>query len=145
MDFASGAGRRILVINRDARLRAELRELLEGWGFQVVDTERADSESHRYGAAAPAIQGVLLALHEAPSGLSLLEHMQRSYPGTPVIVVSDVTQIAIARQAVNLGAQEYVITPFAHELLKTKCLRIFAGSSNPSSEAEGRRSIEPGD
>jgi len=36
-----------------------------------------------------------------------------------------VSNIQIAREAVNQGAQEYVLKPFDHELLKAKCLRVF--------------------
>lgn len=139
MESASGAGRCILVVDPDPALRAQLRDRLQLWGFQVVETDQSQREAGRTtsGPAALAIHGVLLALHEpAPDGLSPLHHTRRSYPGIPVIVISDVAHIQVARQAVNLGAQEYVLKPFDQDLLKTKCLRVFAASSRVSFEAD---------
>jgi two-component system nitrogen regulation response regulator GlnG len=51
--------------------------------------------------------------------------VKRQHPGIPVIVMSAVSDIQLAREAVNQGAHEYLIKPFDQELLKTKCLRIF--------------------
>jgi DNA-binding NtrC family response regulator len=58
-------------------------------------------------------------------GLAAFHRLQRQHPGVPVIVMSNVSDIQVARQAVNQGAHEYLLKPFDQELLKTKCLRAF--------------------
>lgn len=140
MESPSGDGRCILVVDHDPALRAQLRDRLQRWGFQVVETDPGQTDVGRATSESDSltIHGVLLALHEpAPDGLSPLHHTRRRYPGIPVIVISDVAHIQVARQAVNQGAQEYVLKPFDQDLLKTKCLRVFAASlSSPPFESD---------
>jgi CheY-like chemotaxis protein len=115
MDSPPGSGRRILVVDDDPAARAIIRERLGLCGFEVVEAD---------GACPSPIHGVLLDI-PLTGGLAALHTLRQQHPGVPIIVMSHVTEIQIAREAVNQGAQEYVLKPFDQELLKTKCLRVF--------------------
>ncbi|MGD9727190.1 MAG: response regulator [Nitrospiraceae bacterium] len=127
MDFAPGRGRRILVVDADHRTRAWIRDRLCEWGFEVLESETGQEPPAvaANGRILP-IDGILLDLHKTvPDGLAPFRAVQRLHPGIPVLVMSDTSNIQTAREAVNQGAQEYVLKPFDHELLKMKCLRVF--------------------
>jgi two-component system, chemotaxis family, chemotaxis protein CheY len=127
MDSAPGGGRRILVVDSDQRIRAVIRDRLSAWGFEVVEAENGqDGPMPAVDNRVPQIHGILLDVHKpVPDGLAPLHLLRRLHPGIPVIVMSDASNIQTAREAINQGAQEYVLKPFDHELLKMKCLRIF--------------------
>jgi DNA-binding NtrC family response regulator len=126
MNSAPGDGRRILVVDSDAAARALIRERLRVWGFEVVEAENGQSGPVRviHGPLPRPIHGVLLDM-PLTGGLAAFHHLRQQHPGIPIIVMSGVSNIQIAREAVNQGAQEYVLKPFDHELLKAKCLRVF--------------------
>jgi two-component system chemotaxis response regulator CheY len=127
MDSAPGGGRRILVVDDDQRIRAFIRDRLSAWGFEVLEAENAkEGLTPVADGRVPPIDGILLDVHKpVPDGLASLHVLRRLYPGIPVVVMSDASNIQTAREAVNQGAQEYVLKPFDQELLKTKCLRVF--------------------
>lgn len=126
MDSPPGGGRRILVVDNDPHARALIRERLHRWGFEVVEAENGQAGPIRMlgGALPHPIHGVLLDV-PVSGGLKALHSLRQQHPGIPVIVMSGVSDIQMAREAVNQGAQEYVLKPFDQELLKTKCLRVF--------------------
>jgi CheY-like chemotaxis protein len=126
MDSAPGSGRRILVVDDDPAIRALLRERLGLLGFEIVEAEngRAGPIGAIGGSPAHPLHGVLLDMSMA-NGLTALHTLRRQHPNIPIIVMSRVSDIHVAREAVNQGAQEYVLKPFDQELLKAKCLRVF--------------------
>ena len=127
MDSAPGGGRRILVVDNDQRIRAFIRDRLSAWGFEVVEAENGqDGPTTAADDCGPQIHGILLDVHKpVPDGLAPLHLLRQRHPGIPVIVMSDASNIQTVREAINQGAQEYVLKPFDHELLKMKCLRVF--------------------
>ena len=127
MDSAPGGGRRILVVDADHRTRAWIRDRLCAWGFEVLEAETGqEPPAVAVNGLILPIDGILLDLHKpVPDGLAPLRAVQRLHPGIPVLVMSDTSNIQTVREAVNQGAQEYVLKPFDHELLKMKCLRVF--------------------
>jgi CheY-like chemotaxis protein len=126
MDSALGSGRRILVVDEDPAIRALLRERLRPLGFEIVEAENREVGPVVAvdGSSARPLDGVLLDM-SMPGGLTVFHTLRREHPGIPIIVMSRASDIHIAREAVNQGAQEYVLKPFDQELLKAKCLRVF--------------------
>lgn len=130
MDSALGGGRRILVVDSDPQVRSLLRECLRVWGYEVLEADNghggpiAGPMQMIDGCVSYPIHGVLLDM-PLSGGLAAFHTLQRQHPGIPVIVMSAVSDIQLAREAVNQGAHEYLLKPFDQELLKTKCLRIF--------------------
>ena len=128
MDSTPGGGRRILVVDNDERSRAFMRERLTAWGYDVLEAENGQSGRIRMinDSAPHPIHGALLDVYmPMPDGLASLHVLRQAHPGIPVIVMSEASNIQTAREAINQGAQEYVLKPFDHELLKMKCMRVF--------------------
>ena len=118
---------RVLVIDDHAESRGVVATQLTHLGFQVV---QADSAQGCFtlldGSEKRVLDGVVLDLHLAmPDGHNLLLQLRRRDAGIPIIVVSELTDVGRAREAIRLGAQEYLVKPFDLELLRSKCLRVF--------------------
>ena len=58
-------------------------------------------------------------------GMAILQEMRDRHSEIPVIVTALSSEIKRLRDAVNLGAKEYLVKPFDAELFARKCRRIF--------------------
>ena len=102
-----------------------LRDRLEQLGFAIF------TASHAAEALAllkkNSFQGILLDL-EIPGmdRLSMLDQLRKQSHAVPVIVMSaDPTRTAMIK-AIEAGARDYLTKPISYEILKHKCLRLFA-------------------
>lgn len=132
----SPAGRRrILVIDHDDDVRGHLCQELSALGFEVTAEDNGVSGLSRISSnweTAP-FHGLLVELQmPVLGGLAVLQEMVERFPTVPVIAMSDAAHIGKLRQAVKLGAHEYVIKPFDSELLRRKCLCVFLNGAEPS-------------
>jgi DNA-binding NtrC family response regulator len=128
MELSSPADRRILIVDDDPQVRAIIGERLQHWGFEAVEADSGHAGLMRiiFDSVRHPIHGVLLDLHmPILGGMAVLQEMREQHPTIPVIVMSEVNEIHTAREAVKLGAREYVMKPFDHDLLKAKCFRVF--------------------
>ncbi|GKS60217.1 hypothetical protein YTPLAS18_37440 [Nitrospira sp.] len=118
---------RVLVVDDHAESRGIVTTQLSHLGFQVIEADSAEGCLTLIdGAENPRVEGVVLDLQLAmPDGHNLLSDLRRRHAGIPVIVVSELTDVGRAREAIRLGAQEYLVKPFDLELLRSKCLRVF--------------------
>ena len=57
------------------------------------------------------------------SGMELLSRVLRLYPGTPVIVISGVSDQEHAQSLINLGAFDYLLKPFRLEVVEESVKR----------------------
>jgi DNA-binding response OmpR family regulator len=122
-DFS--VGKRILIVDDQETILFFLRDRLEQLGFAIFAASN--------GAEALALlqkdsfQGILLDL-EIPGmdGLSMLNQLRKQSNAIPVIVMSaDPTRTAMIK-AIEAGARDYLTKPISYEILKYKCLRLFA-------------------
>lgn len=127
--------RRILVIDHDEEARDVVCEQLLKLGYSVASEESGLSGLVRIEqekAQAP-IDGLVLELNmPLLGGMAVLQEMRERHPEIPVIVTALSCEIKRLRDAVNLGAKEYLVKPFDAELFTKKCRRIFpniAGSA----------------
>lgn len=120
--------RRIVIIDDDRDVRALLCECLSALGFEVTQAENGHTGLARiaFHTWRNSIHGILLDLHmPVLSGMAVLQELRERHTELPVIVMSDADDIGALREAIRLGAREYLLKPFDHELLKQKCLRLF--------------------
>lgn len=120
--------RRILVIDHDDRARDIVCEHLLKLGFSVAKEDSGISGLVRIAhekARAP-FDGLVLEL-DMPvlGGMAILQEMRERHPEIPVLVTATPGQIKRLREAMNLGAKEYLVKPFDAELFTRKCRRIF--------------------
>ena len=60
------------------------------------------------------------------SGLELLGHVLQNYPGTPVIVISGISDQEHAQGLINLGAFAYLLKPFSLEVVEDNVARAIS-------------------
>ena len=120
--------RRVLVIDDNEDVRGTLCDRLDSLGFEVAVESNGISGLARVtedSEAAP-FAGMLVELHlPVLGGMAVLQEMCERFPTVPVIVMSDSLHIAKLRQAMKLGAKEYLVKPFDPELVRRKCLNVF--------------------
>lgn len=123
-----GARPRILVIDDNDDIRGALCNRLSAIGFEVAAENNGVSGLSRLAhdwETAP-FHGLLVELQmPVLGGMAVLQEMRERFPSVPVIVMSDAKHIAKLRQAMQLGAKEYLVKPFDPELVRRKCLHVF--------------------
>ena len=122
-DFS--VGRRILIVDDQETILFFLRDRLEKLGFAIFIASSAAEALELI--QKDSFQGILLDL-EMPGmdGLSMLNQLRKQSKSVPVIVMSaDPTQTAMIK-AIEAGARDYLTKPISNEILKYKCLRLFA-------------------
>ena len=120
--------RRILVIDHDDEVRGMLCDQLSSFGFEVAAEDNGMSGLSRvtYDWETAPFHGMLVELQmPVLGGLAILQEMAERFPTVPVIAMSDSTHVGKLRQAMKLGAREYLIKPFDRELFRLKCMTIF--------------------
>ncbi|HSA63007.1 MAG TPA: response regulator [Nitrospiraceae bacterium] len=120
--------RRILVIDHEDDVRGLLCDHLSALGFEVAAEDNGMSGLSRVACdwdTAP-FHGLLVELQmPVLGGLAVLQEMVERFPTVPVIAMSDSAHVAKLRQAMKLGAREYLIKPFDRELFRRKCENVF--------------------
>ena len=122
-DFS--VGRHILIVDDQETILFFLRDRLEQLGFAIFTASSAAEALELL--QKDSFQGILLDL-EMPGmdGLSMLSQLRKQSKSVPVIVMSaDPTQTAMIK-AIEAGARDYLTKPISYEILKYKCLRLFA-------------------
>jgi CheY-like chemotaxis protein len=124
---------RILVIDHDDDTRMIVCDRLLRMGFDAVGEDNGVSGLARIAHESDdaPFTGVVLEL-DMPvlGGMAVLQELRDRYPAIPVIAMSHSILIDRLRQAVKLGAREYLVKPFDSRLFRTKCLRAFVNGSN---------------
>jgi DNA-binding response OmpR family regulator len=120
--------RRILVVDHEDDARSVLCDRLSYWGFDVAAEDNGFSGLSRIFRdwdSAP-FHGMLVEL-QMPilGGLAVLQEMRERFPSVPVMVMSDSRHLGKLRQALKLGAKEYLVKPFDMELFRRKCENVF--------------------
>lgn len=124
--------RRILVIDHDDDVRGMLCDQLSSFGFEVAAEDNGMSGLSRvaYEWDTAPIHGLLVELQmPVLGGLAVLQEMVDRFPTVPVIAMSDSAHVGKLRQAMKLGAREYLIKPFDRELFRRKCQTVFLGDA----------------
>ncbi|MDE3217848.1 MAG: response regulator [Nitrospirota bacterium] len=129
------ASRRILVIDHDDKASDIVCEHLLRLGFSVEREDSGISGLVRIADEKPRapFDGLVLEL-DLPvlGGMAILQEMRERHPEIPVIVTATPGQIKRLRDAMNLGAKEYLVKPFDSELFTRKCRRIFCDIIGPT-------------
>ncbi len=106
----SGNGLRLLVVDDDPAVRAQLRGVLEDEGHAVDEAGDGEQALRRLAESAPDV--VLLDLRMPNlGGLDALPRILEAAPDTAVVVVSGETSLDNAFRAGQLGAYDFVSKP----------------------------------
>jgi two-component system, chemotaxis family, chemotaxis protein CheY len=115
----------LLVTDDAAIIRAKIKEIATGAGWNVVAEARNGKEAvERYAEHRPAAVTIDLVMPEY-DGIYALREILTLDPNAKVIVVSAIGQKNILKDAFKLGAADFVVKPFDKQTL-AKTLEQFA-------------------
>lgn len=110
-----------LIVDDSRVIRKVSRHILETLGFAVAEAENG---KEALGACEAAMPDVVLLDWNMPvmSGIEFLAHLRQRPGGERPKVVFCTTEndVAHIREAIQAGADEYVMKPFDHETLQIK-------------------------
>jgi DNA-binding NtrC family response regulator len=111
----------ILVVDDDDVIRDTLCELLSlQYSCQTADT----AEEALAKLEAQSFDVVLTDISmPGLSGMELLSRVLKLYPGTPVIVISGLSDQEQAQSLISLGAADYLLKPFRLEVVEESVRR----------------------
>jgi DNA-binding NtrC family response regulator len=102
-----------LVVDDENLIRWALRERLEAAGFEVIEAENGRQAIESF---SECVDLVLLDLRLPDlDGLSVLDRIQRSRPGAPVILMTAFGTPETVRRALANGARRVVDKPFDYD------------------------------
>ena len=117
---------KVLLVDDEPKIRDILQEFLEISGFTVVTADSGEQALQSIMQSPPRV--VLLDIRmPGMDGLLTLKHLRVSHPNLPVVIITQDEQEDTMREAVLLGAYDYLIKPFNFDQLKIILLeKIFS-------------------
>jgi DNA-binding NtrC family response regulator len=132
------SGRRILVVDDDAEMRALLAEVLSDEGYAMEGVPNGAEALIRLRTESFAAI-VLDKNMPGLSGLDLLPGLRTVCPETPVILITAFGDVSAYMDAMEKGAFEFIFKPFRmEELLRTLRRALRSGTQAPSSPSSPR-------
>jgi CheY-like chemotaxis protein len=117
----------LLVVEDEEDISLMLQDRLLFLGFYV--TIAGDGAEGIAMLERMAVDGILLDIQmPVMDGLTMLKHVQERYPNIPVIAMSAELNKNKLIQAIELGANDYLLKPIDVDLLSKKCALIFSSS-----------------
>lgn len=116
----------VIVVDDSHLVRLRVASALSMHGVKVVEMQRAEELLAGLKTAAQA-DLIILDLHlPGLDGLSVLEQLRRNEPTArvPVMILTVSPNVEDVRRAVQLGAVDYLLKPFADEALLDRVSRI---------------------
>ena len=121
--FSDGTGPVTYVIDDDAEIRALLREMLDGHGYQARDYDSAEAFLAGY---RPGGEACLLVDAHMPgmSGVELLEALRGRGDHVPVILITGDGDVGLAVDAMRSGACDFIEKPVGSVELLASITRV---------------------
>jgi two-component system nitrogen regulation response regulator NtrX len=126
---------RILIVDDEASIRRSLGGILSDEGFEPAEAPDGEAALAQLREGAPDLVLRDIAM-PGRDGVQILEEMQRSWPGLPVVMMSGHGTIETAVRATQLGAFDFLEKPLSVEKL---LLTIRHALDRASLERENRR------
>ena len=138
--MAEARAARLLFVDDDAELRTVMRMRLEAAGYEVVDADSAEQALGLIDSARPQLVICDLRM-PGMGGIDMLERLQHTRPGLPVIILTGFGDIPDAVRATKSGAVEFMTKPVESKDLLA-CIERYLGSAGaePGSQLPERSS-----
>jgi DNA-binding NtrC family response regulator len=129
---------RLLVVDDDIQMLSALEAALRRKGHTVETASNGIDAASKLENT--AVQAVITDLRmPGMNGLELLQHVRRTKPALPVIVLSAYGTVPMAVEAIKGGATDFLLKPFSHEELDQvllKHVQTGAPARTPAESAE---------
>ncbi len=119
--------KKILIVDDDAELRANLSEILKGAGYHT-DEAASGKEAIEKAASEDYDIALLDLMMPRMSGIDALAELRRVRPKTRVIMITAFATVENAVDAIKKGASDYISKPFKIEELLTTIRRAIEES-----------------
>jgi DNA-binding response OmpR family regulator len=123
---------RILVVEDDALVADAIRRGLGEAGYAVDHVDSAELANTALGSESFDLAVVDIGLPGA-DGLSLLQRMRRAGTAVPVLILTARDALADRVNALDLGADDYLVKPFALPELVARCRALIRRSRSAAS------------
>lgn len=110
--------RRVMVVDDDASIREVLREKLSSFGFKVETVDSGYEALRRTSEFKPHLFLLDITM-PGMNGLELLEKLNVLNSGYEAILVTALSELSLAKRAMELGAYSYLTKPFDFDDLRT--------------------------
>ena len=117
----------VLVVDDEKNMRASLRDLLEGEGYEVRTVESAELALELLGRERFFL-GIFDGQLGGISGYELLARVRKQWPGMMALMITAYATPSLAVEAIKAGAKDYLSKPYAPEQLLhavAECARIY--------------------
>lgn len=108
----------ILIVDDNQFVRQRLSKLLSGSGYTIVEAEDGEKAVRTYSAHRPDVVLMDIVMPQK-DGLQALAEIRQFDPMARVIVLTALNQQAVAVQAVQLGARDFLTKPIVPDRLIT--------------------------
>jgi len=126
----------ILVVEDEADIRRALVSALKPLG-EVGGASGGKAALRRIKARAPDLVLLDITMPDL-DGLSVLRAARARHPSLIVVMLTGETDLAVAKQALELGARTYVTKPFEIDVVYGEVERLLQERSHQSAPASGR-------
>jgi len=124
---------RVLIVEDDRRICAFLERGLAAEGYAAQSVHSAPDAQAAVAAGSRRLSAVLLDLGlPGGDGYELLAWIRRREPALPIIVVTARAEVAERVRGLELGANDYVVKPFAFAELLARLRAVLRSASQPS-------------
>jgi DNA-binding NtrC family response regulator len=121
---------RLLVVDDDIQMLAALEAALRHKGHTVETASNGIDAASKLENSAAGVQAVITDLRmPGMDGLELLNHVRRTKPALPVILLSAHGTVPTAVDAMKAGASDFLQKPFSHSALDEVLSRHLSSSS----------------
>ena len=125
---------RLLVVDDDIQMLSALEAALRRKGHTVETASNGIDAASKL--EKETVQAVITDLRmPGMDGLELLNHVRRTKPAMPVIVLSAYGTVPTAVEAIKAGATDFLLKPFSHEALDEVLSRLAAGPPRTDSHS----------
>ena len=112
--------KKVLVVDDSYYMRTILKNMISDAGYNVVDEAANGQDAIKMATKEEPDLITLDLILPDNSGLDVLKKIKEAHPDIHIIVVSAVGQESIVQQAVDIGADAYIVKPFdENKVVKT--------------------------
>jgi two-component system, NtrC family, response regulator AtoC len=131
---------RLLVVDDDIQMLSALEAALRRKGHSVETASNGIDAASKL--EKETVQAVITDLRmPGMNGLELLQHVRRTKPALPVIVLSAYGTVPTAVEAIKAGASDFLLKPFSHEALDEVLAKLASGGSGLRTDVQSAEII----